>query len=82
MSDDVTLSGSVIKKRFGAGSKSDRMAVFLKTSDGEYVLRRKGGPAYSDPELDALVGKRLRCTGTLAGYTFLMITWEEVDRGL
>jgi hypothetical protein len=79
MSGTMTLSGSVIKKRFGAGSKSDRMAVFLKTTEGEYVLRRKGGLAYSDPELDALVGKRLRCTGTLAGYTFLMTEWEEIN---
>jgi hypothetical protein len=73
---DTTLTGTVIRKRFGAGSKSDRMAVFLKTDEGEYVLRRKGGLAYSDPDLEALVGKRLRASGTLAGYTFLMNDWE------
>jgi hypothetical protein len=76
---DVTLTGTVIRKRFGAGSKSDRMAVSLKTDEGEYVLRKKGGLAYADPDLEALVGKRLRCTGTLAGYTFLMTRWEEID---
>ena len=78
MTGTITLSGSVIRKCFGAGSKSERMAVFLKTDSEEYVLRRKGGLAYGDPELEELVGKHLRCTGTLAGYTFLMSDYEEV----
>ena len=69
MTGTITLSGSVIRKCFGAGSKTD---------SEEYVLRRKGGLAYGDPELEELVGKHLRCTGTLAGYTFLMSDYEEV----
>jgi len=78
MSDTMTVSGRVVRKRFGAGSKSDRMAVFLATDQGEYVLRRMGGLAYADPDLENLVGKRLRCTGTLSGYTFLMKHCEEI----
>jgi len=70
--------GLVVKKRFGAGSKSDREAVVLQTGDGELVLRREGGNAFSDPELDKLVGHRIRGVGHRAGYTFIMKNWEDV----
>ena len=76
MKEPVTLEGLVLRKRFGAGSKSDRMAVFLKTDGEEYVLRRKGGHAYSDSAIEELVGKRIRGTGTMADYTFLITEWE------
>ncbi len=79
MSKSVTLIGEVVRKRFGAGSKSDRMALFLKTAQDEYVLRQKGGHAYSDPELAALVGKRVRGVGTVSDYTFLLDEWEVLD---
>jgi hypothetical protein len=68
----ATYSGSVVKRRFAKGSKSDRDAIFLVTSDGDYVLRRQGGNPYHDPELERLVGKEIRCTGLLTGYTLLI----------
>jgi hypothetical protein len=55
------------------------MAVFLQTDQDEFVLRRKGGLAYGDRALEALVGKSVRCTGTLVGYTLLMTSCEEID---
>jgi hypothetical protein len=70
--------GLVVKKRVGAGSKSDREAVVLQTGDAELVLRREGGNAFSDPELDKLVGRRIRGVGRRAGYTFIMKNWEDV----
>jgi hypothetical protein len=67
-----TYSGSVVKRPFGAGTKSEHDAVLLVTKDKEYVLRRQGGNAFQDPELERLIGKRVRCTGTVAGYTLLI----------
>jgi hypothetical protein len=67
-----TYSGDVVKRPFGAGTKSERDAVLLVTNDKEYVLRRQGGNAFHDPELERLVGKRVQCTGTVAGYTLLI----------
>jgi hypothetical protein len=41
------------------------------------VLRREGGNAFADPELEKLVGRRIRGTGHRAGYTFIMKEWED-----
>jgi hypothetical protein len=68
----MELTGQLVKKPFGAGSKSEREAIVLRTREGDYVLRRQGGLAYGDPDLEKLVGKFLRCSGPLSGYTFLM----------
>ena len=68
----ATYSGSVVKRRFGQGSKSERDAVFLVTGDRDYVLRRQGGNPYHDPDLERLVGKKVRCTGIVTGYTLLV----------
>jgi hypothetical protein len=70
--------GLVVRKRVSAGSKSDREAVVLQTGEAELVLRREGGNAFADPELDKLVGRRIRGTGRRAGYTFIMTSWEDV----
>jgi hypothetical protein len=66
------FSGSVVKRPFAAGSKSERQAILLVTDAGDYVLRRQGGNPFHDHELERLVGKRIRCTGTLTGYTLLV----------
>ncbi|MBD0369589.1 MAG: hypothetical protein ICV60_01950 [Pyrinomonadaceae bacterium] len=73
----MKLNGSVTKKLFGAGSKSEHEAIILVTKTGEYVLRRKGGNPFFDAELENLVGKRINCEGDLTGYTFLMDNWTE-----
>lgn len=68
----------VVRKLFGKGSKSEHVAVSLETPTDTFMLRRLGGNAFRDSELDVLVGKRLRCEGTLVGSTVLMTHWEEV----
>jgi hypothetical protein len=65
-------SGSVVKRPFATGSKSQRDAILLVTDDHEYVLRRPGANAFFDPDLEQFVGKRVRCTGTVTGYTLLV----------
>jgi len=73
----VELCGHVVRRQFGLGSKSERDAVMLITSGGAYVLRRQGGNAFEDPELDRLVGKTICCTGFAHGYTFIISNWRE-----
>ncbi len=63
--------GDVGRQVLGAGTKSERDAVVLQTADGTVALRRRGGNAFADPELDALVGRRVRVTGTATESTFL-----------
>ena len=74
-------TGTVIRKPFAIGSKSERDGIFLSTERGdEYLLRRLGGNPFHDPALDDLVGKKITCTGTLTGYTMLMEAWKETGR--
>jgi hypothetical protein len=74
----VILRGTVARKPFATGSKSEREAVVLTTPQGTYVLRRIDGNPFSDPELDVLVGKSIACEGELHGYTFIFTrAWEE-----
>jgi hypothetical protein len=78
MAAPVIFKGTVIKKPFALGSKSEHEAVCLVSDQGEFVLRRKGGNPFSDPELDKLVGKQIRCDGDIVGYTLIISTWNEL----
>ena len=71
-------SGTVARKLVAHGSKSEREAVVLVTRDGaEFILRRKGGNAFSDPQLDELVGSSITADGHETGQTFIMTTWNR-----
>jgi hypothetical protein len=59
----IETEGRAVKHLSARGSKSERQAIFLETSDGSYVLRRKGGHPFVDKVLDGLVGKTIHCTG-------------------
>jgi hypothetical protein len=65
------LTGAVARGPFGTGSKSEREAVWLETSMGRFVLRRKNGPTFGDRALDKYVGKRVKCDGFIVGYMLL-----------
>jgi hypothetical protein len=70
--------GLVAERVVAPGSKSERRAVVLETADGELVLRRRGANPFKDPELDALVGRRIRADGDVRGHTLIMDAWEEI----
>jgi hypothetical protein len=70
------LTGAVVRGTFGAGSKSEREAVWLETAERRYVLRRKGGPTFDDRALEKYVGKRVKCDGFIVDYTLLA---ERID---
>lgn len=74
----IEVSGQVTKHLAGQGSKSERQATFLETDDGTYLLRRRGGNPFSDPKLNDLVGKRIRCKGILTEHTLIISEWNVV----
>ena len=75
----MKFEGSVVRKPFASGTKSERVAIMLETSEGkDYVLRRQGGNAFRDDILEQLAGKKIRAEGTLAGYTLIMKDWSEL----
>lgn len=65
------MQGTVERGPFGAGSKSARDAIWIATSEGRFVLRRKGGPTFDDKALDRYVGERVSCSGFIVGYSLL-----------
>ena len=70
-------TGNVICDTFAPGSKSEHPAVFLETANGRYKLERVGGNPFHDPEIEGLVGKRIKCSGELlGGHTLRMNEWK------
>jgi hypothetical protein len=74
----MTLRGRVERRRVARGTKSEREAVVLVTNAGAYVLRQRGGHAFEDPALDALVGRELEFDGELHDATLHVTAWREV----
>ncbi len=72
----MELSGSVVRKPFAEGTKSERTAIYLIADQRHYLLRREGGNPFHDPILEALAGSKIRCEGSLHGYTLIMTSYE------
>ncbi|HZM92811.1 MAG TPA: hypothetical protein VFB92_05300 [Vicinamibacterales bacterium] len=72
----MVLEGNVVRKRINIGSKSEHNAAMLVTSDGEFKLRVQGGHPFADPEVDTLVGKRIRGEGFTSAGQFIMERYE------
>jgi hypothetical protein len=70
--------GRVVRKLVGKGSKSEREAVVLRTETGDHILRRLGGNAFRDPELEKLVGKDVVCEGDVEDGTLLATSCRPV----
>jgi len=81
MAVEVQEVGTVVQKRFAAGSKSDHEAVWLECKDKQYILRRPGSNPFSDPELTALVGKRIQARGRVQDYIFFLTDWKNAPPG-
>ena len=67
----MRFAGRVLRGRIAEGSKSEREAVLIDLPQGRYVLRRRDGNAFSDPELDRLVGSEVEGEGNIAGQTMI-----------
>jgi hypothetical protein len=66
------VKGTVAKRPYAAGSKSEHEAIVLVANDGEFRLRRKGGNPFHDPALEELVGKEIEAEGVVAGPDFIL----------
>lgn len=76
----LQVSGVVRRRTVDHGSKSESEAVVLDTEDGEsYVLRRKGGSAFGDDQIDKLVGQSIAAEGVGIGQTLIMNDWSPKD---
>ncbi len=73
----VELTGKVVIRKFGEGSKSEHKAVYIETDKGDYVLRRVGGNPFHDPQLHQLEGKIITARGTIDNYVFFAREVEE-----
>jgi hypothetical protein len=78
----MTLRGRVIKKLYAAGSKSQHHAICLQTAKGEFKLRLAAADEnpFSDPRLNALVGKSIAAHGDLdkVSNQFFVSHWDEL----
>ena len=77
--DSDTITGKVIKKLFAKGSKSEHEAICIQTEEGVYKLKRMGGNPFKDAELEKLVGKDVKATGTIDDYQFIATEITEVN---
>jgi hypothetical protein len=73
----MIFRGTVFRKGYARGSKSEHEAICFRTGQDEYILRRRGGNAFSDPVLDELVGKEIQANGEVVGHTLLLDAWSE-----
>lgn len=63
--NELELNGTVYLKRSSTGSKSEHIAVYLKTATGDFALRKLGGNPFYDESLHALAGKTVTAKGIL-----------------
>jgi hypothetical protein len=74
----MIISGKIIQKEFAKGSKSASKAIYLKTKDAEYVLRKVGDNPFENKTLLPFIGKNVKAEGSLSEYLFLAKeVWEE-----
>jgi hypothetical protein len=71
----MLLQGRVIKKMYGAGSKSEHQAVYLKSTHGEFKLRLPDANPFQDPR-----GKSIAAHGEVdkVSNQFFVSHWDEV----
>lgn len=71
------LSGKVISKNFGKGSKSEHLAIYVESGKHQYRLKRKGGNPFYDESLNELIGKNVELEGRITEYFFVV---EKVNK--
>lgn len=74
----MKITGTVTKRLYAPGSKSERPAVMVQTDEGEFLLQRAGGNPFRDDVLESLVGKTIRFTAAKKEKSLFMTDWEEI----
>ena len=75
----MKLSGTVIKKKTGAGSKTEYDAVCLQTNNATVTLRRPDQSPFKDDELEKLVGKNITVNGEMVNNVFFVDDWKTIS---
>ena len=76
----VSITGKVVLKKFGEGSKSEHEALHLESAKGSYLLRKQGGNPFNDTSLNKLEGKEVTATGFIDRYIFFASDIEEKNK--
>lgn len=74
----VILSGRIERKQITKGLRTFIANVLLTEDGKELVLRRQDKSGLSDPELDALNGKKIEGTGTIQSYVLVLSFYKEL----
>lgn len=68
-----TKTGTVVKRKFGAGSKSEHLAYFLITDGGEeLVLRRRNANPFIDSFFEGYMNRKVECSGIVEDYILFL----------
>ena len=78
---NIALSGKIVSKEFGEGSKSEHEALYLETDQGSYVLRQQGANPFEGNPFTKLEGKDVTATGTIDNYIFFATKVAEKKEG-
>lgn len=73
----MKITGMVTKAVTAKGSKSEREAVFLSTSDGTYEIRAQGENPFELDVSKALAGKYMQLDGIRHGKLFIYTKFED-----
>lgn len=68
--------GLVIRQKVASGSKSEREAFVLSTSEGDFILRMKGQPAFGDKTFEGVVNQNIEAEGIVKGTTLIVSSWK------
>ncbi|MFM9911367.1 MAG: hypothetical protein ACKVOW_18655 [Chitinophagaceae bacterium] len=72
----MKVEGEIYKKTVGKKSKTEYDALFIKTGRISYVLRQPGQSPFKNPELEKLIGKKIKAEGELVKDIFFITKWE------
>ncbi len=77
--NSIRLTGRLVLRTFGKQTKSEHLAVYLVTDQGEYLIRPASANPFMNNPLMKLAGKTIIAEGYIVDYVFLARSWEEEE---
>ena len=71
----ITKNGTVVRKMFSPGSKSQHYAFYLITEKDEWVLRIRGENSFENKFFEPYENKKVECRGSESSYVLFV---EEI----
>jgi len=72
----ISLKGHVSKEIYAKGSKSEHLAVMIKSGIHKYCLRKEGGNPFMDPDIVALDRHYVEVSGRIIDDIFFVQSWK------